>query len=77
MLSIDLRNLILPFCLLKASNAFRSLKKDDVLEILFSDAENLMNLMKILPSDAWELLSLKNLDGPVSDLKVRLRKSKR
>lgn len=77
MLSIDLRNLILPFCLLKASNAFRSLKKDDVLEILFSDAENLMNLMKILPSDAWELLSLKKLDGPGSDLKVRLRKSKR
>ncbi len=77
MLSIDLRNLILPFCLLKASNAFRSLKKDDVLEILFSDAENLMNLMKILPSDAWELLSVKDLDGPGSDLKVRLRKSKR
>jgi len=74
MVSLDLRNLIVPFCLLKASNAFRLLKKDDVLEILCSDTENLMNLMKIFPSDSCELISAKDLEGPASGLKVRLRK---
>lgn len=75
MVSLDLRNLIVPFCLLKASNAFRLLKKDDVLEILFSDTENLTNLMKILPSDSYELISAKDIEGSDSGLKVRLRKT--
>jgi len=75
MIRLDLRNLIIPFCLLKASNAFRSLKKNDVLEILCSDTENLTNLMKILPSDSCELLSAKDLEGPAAGLRVRLRKS--
>lgn len=75
MVSLDLRNLIVPFCLLKASNAFRLLKKDDVLEILCSDTENLTNLMKILPSDSYELISAKDIEGSDSGLKVRLRKT--
>ncbi len=75
MIHLDLRNLIIPFCLLKASNAFRTLKKDDVLEILCSDTENLTNLMKILPSNSCELISAKDIEGPESGLKVRLRKS--
>jgi len=74
MLSLDLRNLIIPFYLLKASNAFRSLKTDDVLEILCSDAENLTNLIKIIPSHTCELISAKTLEGPEPGLKVRLRK---
>jgi len=74
MVSLDLRNLIIPFCLLKVSNAFRSLKKDDVLEILFSDTENLKNLMKILPSASCKLISAKDLEGTELGLKVRLRK---
>jgi TusA-related sulfurtransferase len=74
MLTLDLRNLILPFCLLKASNAFRSLKKDDVLEILYSDTENLSNLIKIIPSQTCELISAEVLEGPEPGLKVRLRK---
>jgi TusA-related sulfurtransferase len=75
MVSLDLRNLIIPFCLLKVSNAFRSLKKDDVLEILCSDTENLKNLMKIIPPGSCELLSTQDLEGPDSGLRIRLRKS--
>lgn len=77
MVSLDLRNLIIPFCLLKVSNTFRSLKKDDVLEILFSDTENLTNLMKIIPPDSCELLSAKYLEGLESGLRVLLRKCNR
>ena len=75
MVSLDLRNLIIPFCLLKVSNAFRSLKRDDVLEILCSDMENLKNLMKIIPPGSCELLSTQVLEGPGSGLRIRLRKS--
>ena len=76
MVSLDLRNVIIPFCLLKASNAFRSLKSGDVLEILCSDSENLSNLMKIIPSDVCELISVKDLKGAESGLKARLKKLK-
>ncbi len=74
MLSLDLRNMIIPFCLLKASNAFRSLKQDDVLEILCNDPENISNLMKIIPSDACELISVEDLEGTESTIKIRLKK---
>ena len=74
MVRLDLRNLIIPFFLLKASNAFRYLKKDDVLEILCSDTENLQSLMKIFPSDSYELILAENIDGPASVLRVQLRK---
>jgi TusA-related sulfurtransferase len=74
MVSLDLRNLITPFCLLKASNAFRSLEKGDAMEILYNDPESLMNLMRIIPSGSCELILVKNLEGPESGLKAQLRK---
>ena len=74
MVRLDLRNLIIPFFLLKASNAFRCLKKDDVLEILCSDTENLDSLMKIFPSGSCELILAENINEPASVLKVQLRK---
>lgn len=76
MVSLDLRNVIIPFCLLKASNAFQSLENGDVLEIVCSDPENLSNLMKIIPSDVCELTSVKDLEGVESGLKARLKKIK-
>ncbi len=74
MVSLDLRNLIIPFCLLKASNAFLSLKKGDILAILCDDQENFKNLMKIIPSDSCELISVKDLDETASGWKVQLKK---
>ena len=74
MVSIDLRNLITPFCLLKASNEFRSLKIDDALEILCNDLESITSLMKVIPSDSCELISIKALEGSKSGLKARLKK---
>jgi TusA-related sulfurtransferase len=74
MLRLDLRNLIIPFCLLKASNIFHSLKEGDVLEIVCDDPENLTSLMKIIPSDSCELLSVKDSENTSTDLFVRLKK---
>jgi len=74
MVRLDLRNLIIPFCLLKASNTFHSLKIGDVLEIICDDPENLTSLMKIIPSDSCELLSVKDSENTSLCLKIRLKK---
>jgi len=74
MVKLDLRNVMVPFCLLKASNAFRSLKAGDILEILCSDPDNIPNLMRIIPSDSCELLSVTDLDETPAELKVRFKK---
>jgi TusA-related sulfurtransferase len=74
MVRLDLRNLITPFCLLKASNAFRSLEKGDAMEILYNDPESLMNLTKVIPSGSFKLLSVKDIKGQGSGLKARLKK---
>ena len=74
MVRLDLRNLIIPFCLLKVSNAFLSLEKGDILEILCNDQENFKNLLKIIPSDSCELISVKDLDEEESGWKARLKK---
>jgi TusA-related sulfurtransferase len=74
MIHLDLRNLITPFCLLKASNAFRSLEKGDAMEILYNDPESLTNLMRIIPSGSCELILVKGLKGPETGLKAQLRK---
>jgi len=74
MVSLDLRNTIIPFCLLKASNAFRLLEQDEVLEIICNDPEYIPNLMKIIPPDECQLISAEDLEGTASTLKVRLKK---
>jgi len=74
MVSLDLRNMIIPFCLLKASNAFRLLEQDEVLEIICNDPENIPNLMKIIPPNECQLISVEDLEGTESTLKVRLKK---
>jgi len=74
MIRLDLRNMISPFSLLKASNTFRSLDQGDELEILCNDPESLTDLIKVIPSDSCELVSMKELSGKQSGLKARLRK---
>ena len=74
MVRLDLRNLITPFCLLKASNAFQSLKKGDALEILCNEQESLTSLMRVIPSGSCKLISVKNLEGSRPGLKAQLKK---
>ena len=74
MISLDLRNLIAPFSLLKASNAFRSLEQGEALEILCNDPESLTDLLKVIPADSCELVFMKDLNGKQTGLKARLKK---
>jgi TusA-related sulfurtransferase len=74
MVRLDLRNLIMPFCLLKASNTFRSLEKGDAMEILCNEPVSLMNLMKVIPSGSFKLISVKDLEGSEQGLKAQFKK---
>jgi TusA-related sulfurtransferase len=71
---LDLRNQIIPFCLLKASNAFKVLDKGEILEFLWSDPNSFADLLKILPSDSYELISVHDLKGKQSGLRIKVRK---
>ncbi|MCG6908579.1 MAG: hypothetical protein LJE94_00480 [Deltaproteobacteria bacterium] len=73
-MQIDLRNWIMPFSLLKGSNAFRSLKADETLELLWSDTQNLNDLLKIIPSDQCEIVSVRDLSPDNPGISVRMRK---
>ena len=56
---LDLRKGISPFTLLKVSNAFRHMKKQEILEVLWSNPETLAQIKKILPKDSWEIVEIK------------------
>jgi TusA-related sulfurtransferase len=47
---LDLRGLINPFTLLKASNAFKKLKAGETMEIIGSSPEITTDLLKVLPA---------------------------
>lgn len=53
---LDLRKGISPFTLLKVSNAFRHMDKQEILEVLWSNPETLAQIKKILPTNSWEIV---------------------
>ena len=56
---LDLRKGISPFTLLKVSNAFRHMEKQEILEVLWSNPETLAQIKKILPTNSWEIVEIK------------------
>jgi TusA-related sulfurtransferase len=57
---LDLRGMIAPITLLKATQAFRRLNPGEILEILGSDLQTREDLFQILPAPAYELVSSQN-----------------
>jgi TusA-related sulfurtransferase len=72
--TLDLRNQIIPFGLLKASNAFKVIDIGEILEFLCSDPDSCADLLKILPSDSYELVTVHGLKGKQSGLRIKVRK---
>ena len=77
MVSIDLRETLIPFSLLQITNAFRKMKPGEEMEIFASatpaDAAILKDVMLVLPPTEYDLLSTENQggDGPVTCLRLR------
>ena len=59
---IDLRGAIIPFTLLKVSQAFKMINPGEILEVLWSDPETQNDLFKILPDSSYELILMEMLE---------------
>lgn len=71
--TLDLRGIIIPFSLLKASQVFKIIKPGELLEIWCSDPGIQEDLLKILPHSAYELTSMEALEED-SSFRIQLRK---
>ncbi len=74
MQKIDLRGFMVPFTLLKISNSFRTLEKEEILEILLSDRDALDDLVMIIPESAYALIKMEVLDGEDQGIRIQLKK---
>jgi len=74
MQKIDLRGLMVPFTLLKISNAFRALAKGEVLEVLWSDSDALDDLVRIIPESSFELILAEDPSKENSGARIQLKK---
>jgi TusA-related sulfurtransferase len=71
---LDLRGAIIPFSLLKVSQVFKIIKPGEKLEILCSDPDIRVDLLKILPESAYELTLMKELKEDYF-YRIQLKKS--
>lgn len=69
---LDLSETILPLALLKVTEAFRKIKKGEILEILTEDRETRDDLFKVLPSSLYQLMAINEEKSIYS---ILLRKS--
>jgi TusA-related sulfurtransferase len=72
--TLDLRGIIIPFSLLKASQLFKKIKPGELLEIWCSDPDIQEDLFKILPHSAYELTLMEGLE---EDCYFRIQLKKR
>jgi TusA-related sulfurtransferase len=59
---LDLRGTLMPFSLLKISQALRGIAPGDSLEVLWSDPDTPADLFKILPQNAYELIGMDRVE---------------
>jgi len=59
---LDLRGVIIPFSLLKASQVFKIVKPGESLEIVCGDPDIKKDLFKILPPSSYELTIMEELE---------------
>ncbi len=70
---LDLRGAIPPITLLKVSQAFREMQNDEIIEILCRDSDTHRDIFKVLPSNAYELLVIEELEEK-SSFRVQMKK---
>jgi len=62
-MSFDIRNALIPFSLLKISNAFKGMKPGDVMEVITNDAGIAYDLQRLLPN-AGQITLTSQVMGP-------------
>lgn len=72
--TLDVRGMISPFSLLKASLMFQRMETSQVLEILGGDRDMSRDLVRILPEASCEVVFLDPLDQEPENSVIRLKK---
>ncbi len=72
---LDLRGAIPPISLLKVTQVFRKMKGNEILEILGRDPETRMDIFKIIPDFAYELIVIEEMERDDS-FRVQMKKIK-
>jgi len=70
---LDLRGLLIPFTLLKVSQAFREIEAGETLEVLWGEPQVPVELYKVLPEFSYEVVLTETVEGDNS-CRVLLRK---
>lgn len=71
---LDVRGLISPFSLLKASLIFQRMKPSQVLEIQGCDSDMRRDLLRLLPDAACEIFDTDHRSTDMEGVLVRLKK---
>ena len=78
MATFDLRKTLIPFSLLKISNAFNTMQPGDEIEVLAgtdrTESDLFDDLLRILPASSVELISKHVIAGKDPAIKLRLKK---
>ncbi|MCP4746045.1 MAG: hypothetical protein GY874_07870 [Desulfobacteraceae bacterium] len=67
--TVDVRNTISPFSLLKVSNVFQQMKPFEIVEVLGCDSEMRKDLSRLLPEAACKVIEV-NCGGGLSETPV-------
>jgi TusA-related sulfurtransferase len=71
---LDLRGAITPITLLKATEVFRQMKCDEVLEVVSRDSDTRNDLLKVLPPRSFDLIVNEEI---AEDMSYRIQLIKR
>jgi len=78
MVTFDLREKLIPFSLLQITNVFRGMQPGEEMEILAGgcpvEVAIFQDVMRILPRDDYDLISLEDIEGEDPVTRLRLRK---
>ncbi len=70
---LDLRGIIPPISLLKVTQRFREMKPNEILEILGRDPDTRVDMFKIIPDFAYDLIVMEEM-GQGSYYRVQMKK---
>ena len=70
---LDLRGAIPPISLLKVSQVFREMKPNEIVEILGRDPDTRIDMFKIIPDFAYDLIVIEDLERDAS-YRVQMKK---
>jgi len=70
---LDLRGAITPLTLLKATEVFRQMKCNEVLEVVGRDSDTRNDLLKVLPSLSFDLIVNEEI-GDDRSYRIQLKK---